>query len=381
MRIGINANFFQKPSTGIGVVTLQFMRTLVKLPEQSAHEWIWYYEGEVPKGEWPANWRFQPVKTFWQRDDLLHRYFWEHFSLPKAVKNDQCEIFFSLYQSTTILPLSIRHVMLVHDLIPKRFPEYLTNIRQRLYQEGVERGIRSATKLIVPSEATREDLETLLSFSKERIQVIPLGLDPQFEKLLDVNERDSVLSHYGLTAGYFYHGGGLEKRKNTAIVLEAYRKLLDERVIDSLPPLVISGTIHAETNPLATPVQSLIAKYDLSEHVRLLGWVPPKDLPALYQGAVCFIFPSRYEGFGLPVLEAFASGAPVVTTAAGSLGELASGAARIVLADDATALASALREILTDPVERERLSRLGKERATHFQWESFASAACRALLP
>ncbi len=380
MKIGINANYFQKPSTGIGVVTREFMRALADRPEGRSHEWIWYYEGEVPAGQWPGNWRFEKVSTWWTRDDIPHRYLWERFSLPRAVRRDQCDTVFSLYQSVTRLPQSVRHVMLVHDLIPKRFPAYLGNWRQRLYYHAIERSICSADRIVTPSKATKHDVEQYLSVPRKKVAVASLGIATAFQTPLAPADRDAVLKRYGLQPGYLYHGGGLELRKNTEVLLRAYAALMSMLDRESLPLLVVSGTVYAETNPLATPVHSLIAELGLGDRVRLLGQVPETDLPALYQGALVFIYPSRFEGFGLPVLEAFASGTPVITTAAGSLGELAEGTAEIVAVDDVDGLARAMQLVATDETVRAGLSARGRERAQEYAWSRFADATVAALL-
>lgn len=381
MKIGINANYFQKPSTGIGVVTLEWMRSLALMPHQADHEWIWYYEGDVPVGEWPKNWHFRRVETFWHRDDLLHRYLWERFSLPRAVKEDGCEVFFSLYQAATVLPGAVRHTMFVHDLIPLKFPEYLPNFRQRFFYERILTAIRQAPIVIAPSEATRKDLEALLEVPSRRITVAHLGLKEAFLQVVSSEERQAVLDRYGLHPGYIYHGGGLERRKNTEVLLKAYQALAHDPSVAALPKLVISGTIYAEENLMATPVRSLVQAMDLEEKVVLLGWVPDHDLPALYQAASMFIFPSRYEGFGLPVIEAFASGTPVITSVGGSLSEVSGGAAELVVPDSVENLIAALKKLLADEPLRHRLAELGKERAQKFRWETFTAAVLRALLP
>lgn len=380
MKIGINANYFQKPSTGIGVVTSEFMQTLAVMAEGRAHEWIWYYEGDVPAGKWPENWRFKKVSTWWSRDDIPHRYLWERFSLPRAVAHDRCEVFFSLYQSATVLPESVRHVMFVHDLIPKRFPEYLKNVRQRFHYRGILRGVHSATRLLTPSQATQHDLESLLGIPRVKIAVVPLGISRAFREPIATATRDSILARFELRPGYLYHGGGLELRKNTALLLQAYAKTMHSTESALLPPLVISGTLHAEDNPLATPVRTLVTELGLESSVRLLGWVPAGDLPVLYQGALAFIYPSRYEGFGLPVLEAFASGTPVISTTAGSLAELVNNAALVVSPDDCDGLAKALISIATDANLRERLREQGKVRAASYDWSRFTTSVVSRLL-
>ena len=380
MRIGVNANYFSKLSTGIGVVTLEFMRALAKTPEGRAHEWIWYHEGEVPLGHWPDNWQFKKVMTWWRRDDVPHRYFWERFALSNAIERDRCDVFFSLYQSATVLPKSIRHVMLVHDLIPKRFPEYLQNFRQRLHYRAILGAIQAVNRIVTPSQATKHDLELFLRIPRVNIVVVPLGIGKPFQTLLPIAERDTILGRYGLEPGYLYHGGGLELRKNTALLLRAYAKLVHSTDRSLVPPLVISGTVHAENNPLATPVRTLIAELNIESQVRLLGWVPETDLPALYQGASVFVYPSRYEGFGLPVLEAFASGTPVISTVAGSLAELVHDAARIITPDDSDALARAILDLSTNEGQRLVLRTKGKEQAATYSWSRFTKTLLSALL-
>lgn len=380
MRIGIDANYFRKPSTGIGVVTLEFMRALSVMAEGRTHEWIWYYEGEIPAGAWPENWRFERVTTWWTRDDILHRYFWERFSLPQAARRDCCEVFFSLYQAATPLPQSVRHVMLVHDLIPKRFPEYLKNIRQRLYYQAILRGIRNASHLITPSQATLNDIRSLLGIAPEKMTVIPLGIAQEFRRSIEPATLKLILArHWHLAPGYLYHGGGLELRKNTTLLLRAYAQAVSSQSTP-LPPLVISGTLHAEDNPLATPVRRLVKELGLEERVHLLGWIPSTDLPALYQGAVAFVYPSRYEGFGLPVLEAFASGTPVISTEAGSLKELVHDTAVITTPDEIDGLASALIQITTDANLRDGLREKGRERAAGYDWFRFTATTVSRLL-
>jgi len=300
--------------------------------------------------------------------------------LPQAVQRDGCDQFFSLYQSATIFPAEIMHSMFVHDLIPKRFPEYLANIRQRLYYRAIERGIASAERIICPSVATKDDLVALCARSETEISVAPLGINSVFQRILGAEERDEILSRYGLKPGYLYHGGGFEKRKNTEAVLRAYAKLKQNKIEVSLPRLVMTGTVHARSNPLATSVQQLITELGLEDDVVLLGWVPETDLPALYQGASVFLFPSRYEGFGLPVLEAFASITPVITTAAGSLAELAKDAAIVIEPDDVDGIAHSIRSLLSDSALRERLKAAGQERAGEYSWERFGTIVVSTLV-
>lgn len=156
MRVGINASFVRKPDTGIGQVTLNFLR---KVSESSHVEFILYLEEDLPNGiNVPKHFQTRVMPPFWKRDDLVRKWRWERCLVPKQAKRDGCDVFISLYQSATVMPKSIRHIMLVHDIIPKLFPQYLNNWRKRYYWKSVEHGIRHADKLYAVSSHTEKDL-------------------------------------------------------------------------------------------------------------------------------------------------------------------------------------------------------------------------------
>lgn len=386
MRIGINASFLAKPMTGIGQVTREFLERVVNDPQFHTEEWFLYTDGElteeqkrsIPK----ANWQWRPITTWWKRQDIPHQYLFESQALPCVVDGDNIDVFLSLYQSATVLPEGIRHVMLVHDVIPKLFPEYLNKWTSRFHYERVCRAITKATLLLTPSQTTKNDLVALFGIDKDRIAHIPLGVDERFAEHLDPAILRENLKRYELAPGYLYHGGGLEIRKNTEAVLRAYAALVQEN-FSMLPPLVISGKIHAETNPLATPVKRLIQELQLEDKVKLLGLVPEADLPVLYQGASMFLFPSRYEGFGLPVLEAFASGTPVITTTAGSLKELTDQGEAFLIQNAAQSdqeIKEAVKQLLTQPSLALGFRTKGLERAKQYTWEHFTETTMKTLL-
>ena len=249
--------------------------------------------------------------------------------------------------------------------------------------DDVLRALTQATTLITPSETTRQDIVRELHIAPDLIQNIPIGVGKRFFEHLDLDRLTKRLAVYQLKPGYWYHGGGLEIRKNTRALLEAYADLVKERG-DVVPPLVISGKIHAETNPLATPVKTIVATLGLTERVRLLGLVPEHDLPILYQGAQAFIFPSMYEGFGLPILEAWASGTPVIMSDGGSLKELISrnDQALVVPATDSVTktLKDQLIVLLDQPNLSIALREQGEARARQYTWESFTEKTLYTLI-
>lgn len=382
MRVGINASFVRKLNTGIGQVTLNFLR---KIGESSHVEFILYLEEEIPLGLGiPRHLKENAFLPLWRRDDLIRTLWWERFLLPKMVRRDGCDVFISLYQSASVLPESVRHVMVVHDIIPKLFPEYRNNWRKEAYWRSVERGIRHADKIYAVSSRTEKDLIQHLHISPSRISINRIDADPLFKRRVTDERSAEVMRKYHLSPGYLYCGGGLEVRKNVEGVLHAYRRLLDKEKSDHLspatPPLVISGKLMPQLAPLVTDVERLVRELDLTPFVRLLDLVPQADLPALYANARLFLFPSHYEGFGLPVLEAMSVGTPVLTAKTSSLPEVGGDAVLYCRPDDIDDMVGAIRNILSRRDLHDMLSVRGKERAAHFSWSDFADKILRSSI-
>lgn len=374
MRIGINASFLRKPFTGIGQVTVHFLR---KIGERSDIEFILYTEEPISRDiDLPRHFARRSFLPIWKRDDLLRKLWWEMFSLPRAVQADQCDALLSLYQSPTVLPRNIRHIMVVHDIIPKFFPEYLNNSRKRLHWRLTEHGIRRADRIIAVSHHTEKDLIQHLGLLPAHISVVPIDVDPLFKRPVSSERSAEVLRKYDLSPGYLYAGGGLEVRKNMENTLLAYTMLREcakeEGNESSIPMLVVSGALFPELAPLVTDVERRVKELDLLPFVRILGFVPQGDVPALYRNASVFLFPSKYEGFGLPMLEAMNMGIPVVTAKRSSLPEVGRDAVLYVDPDNPEDIALAIRNILGNDMLRRTLSERARERAKRFSWTRFS---------
>lgn len=378
MKIGINASFLRKPGTGIGQVTFNFLEEL-KASRNEETSFVIYTQ-EPADIAFPGNFE---VKTFlprwWRRDDVPRQLLWER-ELASRAKRDSCDVFLSLYQSATVFDASVRHVMVVHDIIPKLFPEYLGTLSRRWHWRGIERGIRKADHIIAVSQSTEEDIEKHLGVVPERISIAHPGLSPVFATPASDEQVSETLARYGLERGYIYHGGGLEIRKNTQAVLEAYALLRGDPTVSHMPPLVISGQIHPKANPLATDVVGLVEALSLDTAVYLLGRVPDADLPALYRGASMFVYPSLYEGFGLPPVEAFSQSTPVIASRASSLPEVCGDAAMLVDPRESDDIAAALRRLLNDAELRAELGERGYQRSQDFSYERFTETIIKRCL-
>ncbi len=380
MRVGINASFLRKLHTGIGQVTLHFLKNI---QESSQVEFVLYLEESIDtKLDIPRHFEQRVFLPWWRRDDLVRKIWWERFLLPKMALRDECDVFISLYQSATIMPKSIRHLMVVHDIIPKFFPGYLNTSRKRMYWKNVERGILHADRIFSVSSRTEKDIIQQLGVFPSKITVNHVDIDPIFKQSINMSQSAKILKKYGLSSGYVYHGGGLEMRKNTEGVLVAYRTLLNreqsDRSITTVPPLVISGALMPNLAPLVTDVARRVQELGLTSNVRLLGFVPQEDLPALYAGASCFLFPSRYEGFGMPILEAMSVGTPVITSKGSALTEVGKDAVRYCDPDDTEDIATVLDALLTQPQLCNLLVKRGKNRSVDFSWKAFTGKIIRS---
>ncbi len=384
MKIAINASFLRKQNTGIGQVTANFLKKLaefeilnLKLENNKDAEYVLYLEEDVDLAL-PENFSKVVFLPAWKRDDLIRKIWWEMFSLPKMIKKDNCSVLLSMYQSPTVLcrmlcgKKRIKHVMIVHDLIPRIFPEYLNNWRKKIYQFLSEQAMKRTDKLIAVSHRTEKDIIQHLNIDAKKIAVCHIDVDEIYKNIPAPEKVEEVLKKYKLEKGYIYTGGGLEVRKNTESVLRAYKILLEAYGHASwLPKLVVSGKLMPELAPLVCDVENLVKGLELEKEVIVLGFVAQSDLPVLYREATLFVYPSLYEGFGLPVLEAMNQGTPVITAKTSSLPEIGVDAAVYCNPNEVDDLAMVMKNVLMNEHLRIALSLKGRERASHFSWDKF----------
>lgn len=385
MRVGFNASFLRKPYTGIGQVTRNFLLKLNDFRIQNKIfettgidfqdvEFFAYTESPIDISL-PENFHRREFLPLWKRDDLFRKIWWEKHLLPKRVKADQCDVFVSLYQSPTTLRENIPHIMLVHDLVPRLFPEYLDNWRKKYYQNLTEDAVKYATKIMTVSRRTEKDLIRNLGIFPDKISTNYIDTGDDYRKKPSAAETKRVMAKYNLRSGYILNAGGLEKRKNVEGLIRAYKILLEQnkkvRFAHSLPPLVIAGKLMPRLAPLVTDAEKLVRNLNLTSHVKLLDFVEQEDLPALYHNAAVFIYPSFYEGFGLPVLEAMRQGVPVITSKKSSLPEVGGDGVLYCNPEEAEDIAMVIKNILFNNKLREVLTARTKDQALKFSWEKF----------
>lgn len=296
----------------------------------------------------------------------IFKSYWRNFVIGKHLKKKQLDLFHGLSNE---LPSGIEYskipaVVTVHDLIFMNFPQWYKRIDRKIYLEKVKYACQVASRIVAISNHTREDLIKKLDINPDRIEVIYQSISERYFFYSVRDQITDVRSRYNLPSRYILTVGTIEPRKNQLAVLKAINHLnLDI-------PYVIVGKPTAYKQQLVDYIQI----NRLSDQVYFLHGVPDIDLPALYQQAECMIYLSHYEGFGLPVVEAMASGCPVIASSLSCLPEIGADAALYCEPDDENAIGSLLERLLGDTVLQHDLSERGKKRAQFFHPEHRVNA-------
>lgn len=338
--------------SGTGRYVEELLRALVAL-EGGPQLTVWWPEGVSP-GPWADR-----VELLPQRAGRWHRVIRERLSRRVAPAFDV------VHYPASIGPLDggKNVVLTVHDCIFLRHPEWFRWERAQYYRWAGTRSAQRATHIIADSQATARDVHTLMDIDEARITTIPLGVGDTFRPPSEP-QINAARERYGLPERFFLYVGTLEPRKNLARVVRSWDSIAAKIPED----LVIAGRVGWKTNEL----YDAIAHAEHRERIHRPGFVAPIDLPGLLGVARAFIWPSLYEGFGLPVLEAMACGTPVLTSNSSSLPEVAGDAALLVDPCDEETIAEAMIRLSGDDALRETLHVAGPARAAQFTWQRCA---------
>jgi len=312
------------------------------------------------RGAWPhLDLRLSRLPT----ERPLVRILWEQALLPWHLLKEKIDLLHSL---AFVLPLWCPRpgVATIYDLSFVLYPEGLSPWRRLYLRSLTPPSARRAKKIIVLAESTKEDLVRLWGIPREKIRVIPCGVDPTFRPLVQGQVLSDFRRHRGLPERFILFVGTLEPRKNVTVLLEAYAQLKGE-VPHSLVLVGAKGWRGEE-------VLAQIERSGLSDKVLFVGYVEPRELPLWYNAADLFVFPSLYEGFGLPPLEAMACGTPVIASHTSSLPEVVGEAGVLVDPRSPEGMAEAMGRVLGNGELREDMRRKGLERAKGFSWPQAA---------
>jgi glycosyltransferase involved in cell wall biosynthesis len=289
-----------------------------------------------------------------------------HWALPLLARRLAAQVLHGTANTLPLLRASMPAVVTLHDLAIYRHPEFFPGRQAFSTRVLIPRTLRRAARVICPSAYTAQDAQSLFGVPPERLRIIPHGVEEFFRRPPAPAALQAARDRYRLPARYVLFVGTLQPRKNLEMALKAVAAARRQANVS----LVVAGGRGWRDEAALELIRTL----KLEDGVRLLGYVPVSDLPALYRQAEVFLFPSRYEGFGLPVLEAMACGAPVIASSETSLPEVAGDAALLVPPSDEAGWVRALEQVLHDPATRARLVTGGAARARQYSWARSAAA-------
>jgi glycosyltransferase involved in cell wall biosynthesis len=359
MRVAIDAIPLVAKKTGVGHYTDALAEGLARTHDDHQYELVSPFDFPFPSfsnGHTPPpnlHKRFTPVQPMFRK--------WWLVGLPALLRISPFDLF---HGTNYCIPMfaPCPTVVTIHDL--SLYAQASTHEKKNV-QRGKRRipiMAKRADMIIAPSEATKRETIEYLGISPDRIRVVYEAARAKM-KPLRIEDCEDVLRKHGIQQPYLLYTGTIEPRKNLLKLIRAYHELLT--ATEHRPMLVLCGG----RGWLDEEVFELVAELKLQRMVKFTGYVDDEDLPALYSACEVFVYPSLYEGFGLPPLEAMACGAPVVTSNTSSLPEVVGDAGRMIDPNEPLQLSQALAHLLSDPVQRDHLGRAGYERSKQFSWE------------
>ncbi len=369
MLIGIDASRATTARrTGTETYALRLIQALLRL--DAGHRYRLYTNARPPAGLlWPPGAALAGAEV---RAIPFPR-LWTHLRLSAEMLAQPPDV---LFVPAHVIPVvhPRRSVVTVHDLGYLRYPEAHRR-RDRLYLDWSTRwSARQAAAVLADSAATKADLVAAYRIAADKVHVVYLGRDEGLTRISDPGALAETRARHGLAQRYLLYVGTLQPRKNLARVLDAFAAIASRPELADVQ-LVLAG----KRGWLYDALFAQAARLNLGDRVRFPGYVPDADLPALLSGAQAFVFPSLYEGFGIPVLEAGACGVPVITSNTSSLPEVAGDAAILVDPHDVDAIAQAMYRLVTDDALRAELARRGQENVKRFSWEKCARETLAVL--
>ncbi len=353
MRIGFDAKRAFFNFSGLGNYSRNTIRNLgTRFPEHEYYLYIPKRKNRVLNGEfekhtlaYPQSWIGKKLSSFW-------RSYW----LGRRLESDGIDLYHGLSNEIPFdMPRPVRSVVTIHDLIFLRFPEWYKPIDRRIYIKKSRHSCREANRIIAISEQTRSDIQEFFGISPDKIDVVYQGCDPSFYSPVDDKEKARLYEKYSLPRVFLLYVGTIEPRKNLLSIVQAMH-------MDSLDiPLVVIGRPTAYLEK----VRQFIREHSM-KNIAFLQNVPNEDLPGLYQMAEIFIYPSRFEGFGIPILEALSSSTPVITSTGSCFPEAGGKHSAYIDPDNPEELAATIRKILDDKDLQETMRAKGFAHAMQF---------------
>mgnify|MGYP005833938181 CR=1 FL=1 len=374
LRVAFNGLFWGRATTGSGQYVMKLVRTLLHCYPENRYL-LALHQREYSSKRTGADESLTGLDKLFlstpvdRLGENWAKLWFEQITFPRVCWRQGADVAHVPYWGSPLWS-SVPTVVTIHDLIPLMFSLYRGNLLVRAYSALVSRSARRAAHIVTDSNASRQDIITMLKVAPEKVKVVYLAADENFRPVTDRRVLAYVQAKYRLPERYILYLGGFDARKNVAFLLQAYAHLVQEW--PQAPNLVLAGRLPEESSEFFPDPRLWIERLDLHGKAALIGWVDEEDKPALYSGADVFVFPSDYEGFGLPALEAISCGTPAVVTEAGSLPEIVGEGGLRVQVGNLLGLTQAMGRIARDRDFRELLREKALSQAALFTWERAA---------
>ena len=372
LRIGVEASALRLPRSGIGRYALSVTERLLKMATNGAQFCLYSYDDCLPRHVVEqenviARIARVPLPFF---RGLTYLNLW----LPHMLRRDGVDVF---YAPATMAPLGMPRdiplVPVVYDLVSILYPETMREASRYIFGVTFERVIKEAELIISDSQTTANDLARLRGIEPDRIQVIHAAAGPHFTVRDRAAAAALMARKYGVQGDYVLCVATLEPRKNLPRAIKAFARVCQER--QTSLQLVVAGARGWKTSAIYRTIQSL----GMGDKVISLGYVDERDMPDAYNAAIALLFPSVYEGFGIPIVEAMACGIPVITSNVSSMPEVAGDAAILVDPLDVKSIAVGLKRLVDDRNLWQQMRERGLQRAKMFSWEGAARQTMEVL--
>ncbi len=372
MKIAINALFFRFPTTGSGQYLTHLLKALSEVDGEN--EYVLLGLDPLSQGH-TLNERFRfvqvPVPNLVRRSLVLEKLLWEQYAAPAGANRVKADLFHVPFFAPPYFSRT-PNIATIHDIIPVRLPVYRDSPRMRAYMRLVTRAARKSSLIITVSQHAKKDIIDVLKVPAERIRVTYEAAGDEYKPISDPETLARARARYGLSADsrYILYLGGLDHRKNVPLLVRAFAHVYQQGNDPTLQ-LLIAGNPDQKSGPLFPDPRPVAADLGMSGQI-IYRYIEEEDKPAIYSGASLFVYPSYYEGFGLPPLEAMSCGAPVVCSNRTSLPEVVGDAAITFDPDNTGQLVAAMRSVLTDRELEADLRAHSLQQAARFDWRKTA---------
>jgi glycosyltransferase involved in cell wall biosynthesis len=365
MKVSIELEPCLKEKSGIGVYTYELTKRLQNYKEIDFKGDIFNFlnRKDIKKylGDINIEQNICPLMSYG-----IYRRLWNYVYIKyNLLFREQSDIY-QFFNFVVPPKISGKVITTIHDLTYILYPDTMDSNNRKRLEKDMRKTVNRADYIITISESSKEDIINYLHVDESKIQVIYPGVDEIYKKVIDDNEIANVKRKYNIEGKYLLYLGTLEPRKNIETIIKAYN--LFNKSNNKNVKLVLAG----KKGWLYDSIFKLVKEFKIEDKVIFTDYVDDKDKPALYQGAEVFLFPSLYEGFGIPVVEAMASRVPVITSNSSSLPEVAGEAAIITDPLDYKEISKSIERILNDSMMRENMINEGIKQADKFNWDESA---------